>query len=357
MSNDFKQRRADRIGDLEMLHQTLEAEFVRCIEKPDLSFDDISRGSTVVCEWRCFHGHSFEMTMKARWKGAECPTCKKSLLTQHPELVRWWDTAANGMGPETASVYDRTKRWWKCDHGHRFERSIVTTIKYGLTCKQCKALGLEINTRAARDDHNLLNDHPDIAAEWDYRKNNFRPEEHSPGSTRVAHWICERGHEWSCKISERTAERSRRSCPHCKTLKYTHPELAAELHPTKNGPITAEKLKKSSTDMVLWVCPHGHEYSQTPAARTRKLYPAGCTVCKSIGVIYEDLIAAEWDYKGNRGLDPMDITVSESISAKWVNKETGERWVETVVSRINRHRRKLKSVKKSAKRGKLKKTA
>jgi hypothetical protein len=42
-------------------------------------------------------------------------------------------------------------------------------------------------------------------------------------------------------------------------LSVTHPELAAEWHPTRNGELSAENVTAGSSKKVWWSCKFGHE--------------------------------------------------------------------------------------------------
>lgn len=82
---------------------------------------------------------------------------------------------------------------------------------------------------------------PDIAAEWNYVKNNeefgadFNPCTISYGAHKDAWWICERGHEYKAAIYHRTSKNYPRGCPFCRhgrvkigdnDLKTLRPEIA-----------------------------------------------------------------------------------------------------------------------------------
>ena len=68
------------------------------------------------------------------------------------------------------------------------------------------------------------------------------------GNSRKVWWRCEKGHSWQATIASRA---SGCGCPVCANRKIlpgfndfatTHPALAAEWHPTKNGDLTPQKI-------------------------------------------------------------------------------------------------------------------
>ena len=109
-------------------------------------------------------------------------------------------------------------------------------------------------------------------------------------SNESAWWICrECGYSWKTKISNRAVGRG---CPRCGLIKQgisnskpiegindlqsQAPDLARELHPTKNGNITALDLTRSSNRKVWWLGKCGHEWQASVASR----YDGrGCPLC------------------------------------------------------------------------------
>lgn len=70
--------------------------------------------------------------------------------------------------------------------------------------------------KLVRVSHNprLISTHPQIAAQWHPSLNGQRtPAEVTPTSTYHAWWICEKGHEWSRQVNRRTYHNS--NCPDC----------------------------------------------------------------------------------------------------------------------------------------------
>jgi very-short-patch-repair endonuclease len=63
------------------------------------------------------------------------------------------------------------------------------------------------------EDYNLAVLYPHLAKEWDYEKNELKPEEVTPGSGRNIWWKCNLGHSWRTAISHRAGLKS--GCPLC----------------------------------------------------------------------------------------------------------------------------------------------
>lgn len=134
------------------------------------------------------------------------------------------------------------KVWWVCPKQHEFESKVAIIAAARLGCPICRGYRVQVGV------NDLATLRPDIAAQWHPTKNpSLVPQAVTIGSGRPAWWICADGHEWKTAI----AKREDRGCPYCKnvyvvatinSLRARNPELAAQLHPTKNGDCTAEAL-------------------------------------------------------------------------------------------------------------------
>ena len=91
---------------------------------------------------------------------------------------------------------------------------------------------------------NLLIFRPDIAKQWDYKKNKpLRPEQFYTGSSRLkVWWICPNGHSWKATVASRTLNGT--GCPICSNrkiipgyndLKTLKPDVANWWNFEKNG--------------------------------------------------------------------------------------------------------------------------
>lgn len=134
--------------------------------------------------------------------------------------------------------------------------------------------------------HGLQQDHwsslaerrPDLAAEV-HPTRNGNLEESSLGvwSTEKIWWLCSRcAHEWQAPVFTRASVGT--GCPACgpradhhkaqrgskqnlASLAIRRPDLANELHPTRNGDLNAERLRPWSKRRVWWQCSAcGHEW-------------------------------------------------------------------------------------------------
>lgn len=179
--------------------------------------------------------------------------------------------------------------------------------------------------------NDLATVYPKLAAEWHPTKNgDLTPSDVMPGNNKKVWWRCANGHEWQASPNQRT--NSKTECPYCSgrvampgqtDLATTHPELAGEWHPTKNGDLTPEQVTAGSNKRVWWQCANGHEWQACVYSRT--ITKSGCPYCTGrLAIIGEtDLatvnprIAREWHPTKNGDLTPEQITAFSSKKVWW----------------------------------------
>lgn len=187
--------------------------------------------------------------------------------------------------------------------------------------------------------------YPAIAAEWHPFKNgNLLPSYVPKSSNKKVWWICEHGHEWQEVINNRIKNRN---CPYCSghkvwpgfnDLATTHPELASEWHPTKNGDLIPQQINKGSEKLVWWICEKGHEWQARPYSRSGM--GAGCPVCAGKKILpgFNDLnsicpnLSAQWHPTKNAPLTPKEVTVSCNKKIWWQCSK-GHEWQTTIAHR------------------------
>jgi hypothetical protein len=70
-------------------------------------------------------------------------------------------------------------------------------------------------------------------------------------------------------------------------LTESHPQIAEQWHPTRNGDFTPDKTSAGSSKSVWWICPikceHGclHEWKNTVSNRCREGW-GGCPFCSKL---------------------------------------------------------------------------
>ena len=207
---------------------------------------------------------------------------KKKYVSDYAHLMEEWDWEKNGeagLNPEILSQGCHQEAWWKCSHGHSWNSIISNRIRLNRGCPYCAG------QRPIVGATDLCTTHPSLAKEWNYAKNEeLLPEQCMGGSHKIVWWICSEGHEWKAQIKSRA---NGVGCPYCANklvyrgyndLATTHPELAAEWHPTKNENLTPQDITFGSGKKVWWQCKNNHEWEASVDNRTKG---RGCPVCSS----------------------------------------------------------------------------
>lgn len=249
--------------------------------------ETISYGSKQRVHWRCARGHTWEAAVCTRTSHhSGCPVCSgrqvetgvNDLATTHPALARQWHPEKNSpLTPQSVSAGSTRRVWWQCAQGHTWQATVKSRALGGAGCPVCAGRQVEPEV------NDLATTHPDIAAQWHPEKNGpLTPRDVSAGSKRQVWWQCSQGHVWQARIASRVAGRGcpvcagRRIVPGENDLAASHPALAAQWHPEKNGILTPQQVSPHSNRKVWWQCDRGHAWQATPASRVRG---TGCPYC------------------------------------------------------------------------------
>jgi len=267
---------------LAVTHPELAAEW-HPTKNGELTPSDLMAGSHRKVWWRCPNGpdHEWLRAVKFRTDGGPCPFCTKratsvtNAITSSPELAAQWHPTKNrGLQPEIVRLVSTKSVWWRCtkDPTHEWRTSPRKRALHG--CPHC-AWSRPRSHRADSDSNSLASNFPLLAAEWHPTRNGAaRPETTVPSEQGRVWWRCSTNpkHEWQAGVRGRVRGISG-DCPECRveraSLAVLHPELAAELHPTRNGSKTALTVRSWERTVCWWRCSKGHVWSASAEARVR----------------------------------------------------------------------------------------
>ena len=218
--------------------------------------------------------------------------------------------------------------------------------------------------RKANEQNCLETNFPEIADQWHPTKNNeLTPDKVLPFSNKKVWWKCPTKCEYGClhEYEQAICDRTKgQGCPYCcynarqicyhQTLKFLHPEIAKQWHPSKNNELTPDKVLPFSNKKVWWKCPtnciHGclHEYEQVIRDKTKG---SGCPYCSAYGnakkfCCHETVeymfpnLAKEWHLDNE--IKPNEITPGSGVKVWWkcIKNNTHE-WEAVISSRTNGH--------------------
>ena len=240
-------------------------------------------------------------------------------------LRQWHPTKNQPLTPDTVSSGSSRKVWWRCEDGHDWQCAVYARTSAGTKCPYCAG------KRPVPGKTDLAALFPDLAEEWHPARNlPLTPEQVLPGSHRMVWWVCGKGHEWQAPVKSRVAGCG---CPVCagravqpgeNDLAATHPGLAEEWHPTKNGALTPRDVTAGTRRKVWWRCAKGHEWRAQVSARAGS--GTGCPVCSGRVVLpgENDLetlypaVAGEWHPTRNGAAKPSAVTPYSNRKVWWV---------------------------------------
>ena len=195
-------------------------------------------------------------------------------------LLAQWDKEKNGsLTPHNVSFGSHKRVWWQCESGHRWEAPVYSRTSNNSGCPYCTGKKLPPLSIT------LVSEYPLLLKEWHPTLNtDVTPDSIAPGSLRKVWWRCSKGHEWLAQVKSRVRGTG---CPYCSNRKIiigendlatTHPEIAAQWHPTLNGSLKPTMFTVNSHQKIWWQCEDGHVWKAVIYSRTceRK---HGCPVC------------------------------------------------------------------------------
>ena len=198
----------------------------------DLKPTDVTAGSSKTVFWKCKKGHEWEAPVKSRNKGQNCPYCSnKRVLAGYNDLYTYciknhleyiigeFDEEKNKFSMQDITTGSSIATWWKCPNGHSYKSTPKRRVIRGSGCGICSH---NILKKGVND---LLTTNPEIAKEWDYKKNKEKPDEVMAGSNIKKYWfICPKGHSYQTTILGR---KRGTNCPQCNIENHTSfPERA-----------------------------------------------------------------------------------------------------------------------------------
>jgi hypothetical protein len=339
-------------NDLRTTNQNLADEWHPTLNH-DLTPYKVSAGSGKKVWWLGKCGHEWEQTLNDRKNGSGCPICQgrevlagyNDLATTHPELAAEWHPTLNGsLTPENFSKGTHTKIWWLDSLGHEWEAVVHSRTK-GNGCPFCSGRSVLVGF------NDLETKSSELADQWHPSKNEpLKAKDVVASTNNKFWWLGKCGHEWQASCNRRLAGTN---CPYCSSnnskplagfndLATTHPELASEWHPTKNGDLTAKKVVAGSNRKVWWLGKCSHEWQVGIAGRALKL--SNCPYCSSSNskplAGFNDLatthpeLASEWHPTKNGASKSIAITAGSGKKIWWVGK-CGHEWQSTVAHRVN----------------------
>jgi hypothetical protein len=265
--------------------------------------EDFSYGSQVAAWWQCKLNkkHIWQVRILTRAVSKRgCPLCfghdsdrrpiikERSLAFICPDLIDEWHPTLNGYRtPYNVLAGSKKKAWWQCKRKKRHVwEAVIKARAYGSGCPDCY------------DERQLdIRKYPKQLALFDYKKNKFIDPAKTDFHTLIW-WRCPKGpdHSWE------QCFRPSLGCPFCRnkrcsvtnSLATLYPKIAKQLHPTRNGKITAATICAFSCRKVWWRCPIDPDHKWESTVNNRTKNESKCPDCwKLVRPKYFKRLAAE----------------------------------------------------------------
>ena len=265
----------------------------------DLTPNDVTCKNGKNFWWLCSKDdckYEWDATVCNRTRGRGCPACAGKVITnrnrlsiKNPEVAAEWHPTKNGnLMPNDVTCKNGKIFWWLCskdDCKYEWDAPVYSRTR-GHGCPGCSG-------QTVTDKNRLSIIYPEVADEWHPTKNgNLMPNDVSFGSHKKIWWFCSKDdcrHEWDAPVKNRTNGGC--GCPGCSglavtdknRLSATHPEVADEWHPTKNGNLMPNDVSFASNKKIWWFCSKDdcrHEWDTPVYSRTNG---RGCPACAKYG--------------------------------------------------------------------------
>ena len=294
----------------------------------------VRAGSNKLLCWICVNGHEWNSTISSRVRDKSgCRKCAyvkgRPTLDGSPLALEFHPTKNGKKTAKTLTLGSRERVWWQCatDPSHEWKEAINYRVKTGNRCPKCLPRGhgrLQTLDKFSEA----------LSLEWHPTRNGLLlPKDVTVGSSLKVWWQCVRNPAhpaWQSVVRNRAV--NKQNCPRCaarafdekRTIAAMCPGLAAEWHPTKNGPLTPSNVTVGSSRNVWWRCEKNsaHEWQRVVNVRTKG--PSPCPLCsgqavtpeRSLKVCYPK-VAAEWHPTRNGDLTPETVKAKSGKKVYW----------------------------------------
>lgn len=264
-------------NDLNTLRQDIVKEW-NYEKNGDLTPKQVSIGSNKSVYWKCSKcGHEWKAKIYERVnRGYACPECAKSSQTSFPEYaimyylqkyVKNIEHSYKELGFELDIYLPDLRIGIEYDGSYWHKEKIKNDL---IKNKKCKELNIQLY-RFRENLDSLNDDSIDILCTENTKSLNV-------SIKQLIQNMFNENLNVNVDRDRFKIEENRHFLVSKNSLKIKSPQLAKELHPTKNGNLTAENISCCSRNPVWWLCPIcGYEWQATPDNRYGK--GTGCKNC------------------------------------------------------------------------------
>jgi Probable Zinc-ribbon domain len=251
----------------------------------------ITYGSNQNVYWRSKNcGHDWDAPVVSRTlQGQGCPFCSgkrvnesNCLATLFPDVAVFWDKKSNILTPNDVTAHSSQEVYWLCTNNKKKrcpKKSPVFTRIKSKGCAECfKGSGSHMKGKkhSIPIGESLASLYPEIVNLWDYKKNEFTPDDYTPQSNDNVSWICSscnKPHFTEIRYKVRSTTRLCKSCSNKFTktnnsynrgrlfpvnyeesLEYLYPAVVIWWDSKRNN-LTPAQVRGNSSKVMWWICP------------------------------------------------------------------------------------------------------
>lgn len=200
----------------------------------NVDLNTLTLGSNKKIWWKCPKcGYVWKAIVKSKNNVKTCAVCCNRVVivgtndlytycikNNRKDLIDEFDSEENDFSMKELTIESHKEVWWKClKCEHSWHASPARRIKRDSGCGVCKHIILKKGV------NDLLTTNPEIAKEWDNKKNKIGPDDVMAGSNKEKYWfICPKGHSYNATPLDR---KKGNNCPKCSKERHTSfPEKA-----------------------------------------------------------------------------------------------------------------------------------
>ncbi len=212
---------------------------------------------------------------------------------------------------------------WKCDKGHTFRRTIYNMGRMdSFRCPVCENYLLQIG------ENDLASQYPELAKEYNVKKNKSMPQEIIISSTNPdTWWTCAVGHEFQRAVSSRINRSA--ECPVCNRtiviknvndFQHAYPAIE-DVWDYEQNERTPDRISDRCNDKFHLKCNKGHRY--VAVLSTLKSNDFKCLVCsnKMIQIGVNSLVDTDFllsqEFSPNEERRPIEFAKISAYSPLW----------------------------------------
>ncbi len=205
----------------DLIFKNLESEYSKNNLKPFSSFTKSSKDKVNWFCKKCKEDYPKPINKRV-YENAGCQICSRKkrqiipLSQEYPDLLLDYDSKKNKKDLDFYTRCSGEEVWWKChicgDEKLRSIKSRAFNRRGCIFCRAKKTQADRIIEKLSKEG-SLLDNHPEIAIEWDFSKNKLRPENYLSTSDKEVNWLCKYCHPYKAKIRDRV--RKKLGCKRC----------------------------------------------------------------------------------------------------------------------------------------------